>query len=476
METASSIACAVRAGRAQATVVVARTLGRLWQLQATQPVFTQVFPDDAMAAAQSIDDALAHGQRLGPLAGVPVVVKDMFDIAGYPTTGCSRAYRRAPRRRDAVLVARLRRAGAVIVAKTNQDELGCGSTGLASACGPVAHPRDPARIAGGSSSGSAIAVAARVVPLALGSDTGGSVRVPAAFCGVFGLKAPTGALPVGGMLPMAPTLDSPGVLTATATDLWLSWRVLARSPGSRASRPPDLQYRVAVAARGIFGEVTSDVHHAVLRVAARLESLGAQLAPVEGEPGNGGEAWADIAWPEFASVHRDLLSDGHPSGRENALLPRTAAMLRYGSAVDERQAAIAKQRAAAIQAWFGARLTGAHAILAPVTPYPAPRASENAVTIREGLEVDVHDGGPARLCKAVNLAGLPALAIPAGRSASGLPLGVQLIGSDPDLLLRLTAQLYAGTWRAGRTDPCTSALPEGLPLIADTMGQGGISP
>jgi 1-carboxybiuret hydrolase len=443
METASGIASAVRAGRVQATTVVSRALGRLWRLQATQPVFTQVFADDAMAAAQSLDDALARGQRLGPLAGVPVAVKDMFDVAGYPTTGCSRAYQRGPRRRDAVLVARLRQAGAVIVAKTNQDELGCGSTGLSSACGPVAHPRDPARIAGGSSSGSAIAVAAKVVPLALGSDTGGSVRVPASFCGVLGLKAPVGALPVRGMLPMAPSLDSPGVLSGTATDLWLSWRVLARWDGFGSDSQQNVPYTVAVADHGIFGEVTLDVSNAMEGMAARLESLGVRLAAVASETEDGCAAWADVAWPEFASVHQDLLADGHRRGREDALQPRTAAMLRYGSAVTQRQAASARRRAAEIRAWFGARLSSAHAILAPVTPYPAPLASENAVLVREGLELDVHNGGPARLCKAVNLAGLPAVAIPAGQTDSGLPLGVQMISADPGVLLQLTAFLSA---------------------------------
>jgi Asp-tRNA(Asn)/Glu-tRNA(Gln) amidotransferase A subunit family amidase len=305
-----------------------------------------------------------------------VVVKDMFDVAGYPTTGCSRAYHRTPRHRDAVLVARLRRAGAVIIAKTNQDELGCGSTGLSSACGPVAHPSDPARIAGGSSSGSAIAVAAKVVPLALGSDTGGSVRVPASFCGVLGLKAPRGALPVRGMLPMAPSLDSPGVLAGTVADLWLSWRVLARADGLGSGRHPDLPYTVAVADHGTFGEVTSDVCNAVARMAAQLESLGARLAPVASAPEDGCEAWADIAWPEFASAHRDLLTDGHRRGREEALQRRTATMLRYGSAVTERQAAIAGRRAAVIRAWFGARLSSADAILAPVTPYVGARCAE----------------------------------------------------------------------------------------------------
>jgi Asp-tRNA(Asn)/Glu-tRNA(Gln) amidotransferase A subunit family amidase len=446
METASDIARAVRAGRVQATAVVSRALGRLWRLQGTQPVFTQVFAQEAMAAAQALDDALAHGRRLGPLAGVPVAVKDMFDVAGYSSTGCSRAYQRTPRGRDAALVARLRRAGAVIIGKTNQDELGCGSTGLSSACGPVAHPGDPARIAGGSSSGSAIAVAARVVPLALGSDTGGSVRVPASFCGVLGLKAPAGVLPVRGMLPMAPSLDCPGVLAGTAADLWLSWRVLARTDGCARGRQPDLPYTVAVADRGFFGEVTPDVRTALARVAAQLESLGVRLAPVASAPEDGGEAWADIAWPEFASAHRDLLADGHRRGREEALQRRTAAMLRYGSAVTERQAAVARRRAAAVRAWFGARLSSADAILAPVTPYPAPRASDTSVLIREGLELDVHDGGPARLCKAVNLAGLPAVAVPAGRTGSGLPLGVQLIGTHPGVLVHLTALLSAGAW------------------------------
>jgi aspartyl-tRNA(Asn)/glutamyl-tRNA(Gln) amidotransferase subunit A len=190
--------------------------------------FAQVFADEARADAEL--------DRKGPLAGVPIAVKDLFDVRGHPTTGCCAAIPPIPAERDATLVARLRDAGAIVIGKTNQHELAAGVTNLESACGPTRNPWDPTRISGGSSGGSAVAIATGIVPISLVSDTGGSARIPAAFCGTWGLKPTNGSLPTEGMMPLAPEMDCPGLLAASLEDLRLAWEVVAgkRDPG----RPP----------------------------------------------------------------------------------------------------------------------------------------------------------------------------------------------------------------------------------------------
>ena len=190
--------------------------------------FAQVFADEARADAEL--------DREGPLAGVPIAVKDLFDVRGHPTTGCCAAIPPEPAERDATLVARLRDAGAIVIGKTNQHELAAGVTNLESACGPTRNPWDPTRISGGSSGGSAVAVATGIVPISLVSDTGGSARIPAAFCGTWGLKPTQGRLPTEGMMPLAPEMDCPGLLAGSLEDLRLGWEVLVAS-GDRPTRP-----------------------------------------------------------------------------------------------------------------------------------------------------------------------------------------------------------------------------------------------
>jgi Asp-tRNA(Asn)/Glu-tRNA(Gln) amidotransferase A subunit family amidase len=194
-----------------------------------QPVtnaFSQLHAEEARAEARRRADELVRDTDPGPLYGVPVAVKDLFDVAGWETTGCCAAYRGRVAAIDAEAVRKLRTAGAVIVGKTNQHELAAGATNLVSACGPTANPWDRARMTGGSSGGSGAVVAAGVVPVALGTDTGGSVRIPASLCGVTGLKSTHGRVGLDGVMPLAPSLDTVGPLGSTAEDVALVHAVL----------------------------------------------------------------------------------------------------------------------------------------------------------------------------------------------------------------------------------------------------------
>ena len=178
------------------------------KLQPTLNAFTQIHAEDAIARAHAADANRAGDRSL--LGGVPVAVKDLFDVAGRVTSGCSRAYLDAPPASDdAPAVAALRRAGGIVIGKTNMHELAFGATTTVSCFGPANNPWDPERMPGGSSGASAAVVAARIVGLALGTDTGGSIRIPSSFCGTSGLKTTWGLLPLHGVLPMAPTLVAP---------------------------------------------------------------------------------------------------------------------------------------------------------------------------------------------------------------------------------------------------------------------------
>src|SRR5205823_1854876 len=166
-------------------------------------------------ASEAMDHAARQAPSAGGLEGVPIAVKDLYDVAGFETTGCSRIYAGRVAERDAPTIRRVRGAGLIMVGKTNQHELAFGGTNLYSACGRTGNPWDPRRMTGGSSGGSAAAVAAGVVPWALGSDTGGSIRIPASMCGIFGLKPTAGRLSIEGVLPLAPSLDCPGPMAGT---------------------------------------------------------------------------------------------------------------------------------------------------------------------------------------------------------------------------------------------------------------------
>src|SRR6185295_16324013 len=214
------LATAVRAGRVSARAVTDAALAQIAARGPAVNAFTTVLDEQARADADRVDAAIAAGRDAGPLAGLPFAVKDLFDVAGITTLAGSKINReRPPARRDAHAVAALRRAGAVLMGALNMDEYTYGFTTENSHYGPVRNPHDPARVAGGSSGGSGAAVGAGLVPLTLGSDTNGSIRVPASFCGVFALKPTYGRLSRAGAAAFANSLDHVGPFAGTVADL-----------------------------------------------------------------------------------------------------------------------------------------------------------------------------------------------------------------------------------------------------------------
>jgi Asp-tRNA(Asn)/Glu-tRNA(Gln) amidotransferase A subunit family amidase len=434
MRTAVEVAAAVRSGRVSPVELVEDAVRRAEAWQPITNAFSQLHGEEALAEARDRADRLARGEDLGPLAGVPIAVKDLFDVAGWETSGCSKAFAGVVARSDAEAVRRLRAAGAVVIGKTNQHELAAGATNLVSACGPARNPWDPDRMTGGSSGGSAAAVAAGVVAVALGTDTGGSIRIPAAMCGTVGLKPTYGAVGIRGAMPLAPSLDTAGPLTATADDAELVLGVLAEraepaSPGGVAT--------VGVLERGFGTRARQDVLDATIAAAAVLAEAEVLTVPAEVQGIDDAlEVWEKVAWVEFASIYGEVADQVHT---------RTAEILEFGAA-HQAEVEAARARAAEIRASFLQALEDNDALLCPATPFPAPSSEVRLVSIGVD-ELDVRRGAPSNLTRPVNLAGLPAVAFPVGFSEEGLPIGAQLIGrpGGESLLLSLVRSFQERT-------------------------------
>ena len=261
-ESALAVAEAIRDGRTTARAVVESALARIEARDPGIHAFVTLTPERACAEAAAVDARRAAGAPLPPLAGVPYAAKNLFDVAGLPTLAGSRLHAdRAPAAGDAALVQRLHDAGAVLVGTLNMDPYAYGFTGENSGYGPTRNPHDPSRISGGSSAGSAAAVAAGLVPLTLGSDTNGSIRVPASFCGVFGLKPTFGRLPRTGTFPLAGSLDCVGPFATNTADLAAAYDALqGPDPADPASAGRPLEPTQGARTLGIDGLRLSLIH------------------------------------------------------------------------------------------------------------------------------------------------------------------------------------------------------------------------
>jgi aspartyl-tRNA(Asn)/glutamyl-tRNA(Gln) amidotransferase subunit A len=436
LESAKEMAPALRAGDVSSVELVERALRRAEAWQPKTNAFSQLWADEAMEEARRID-ATPLDQRPA-LAGIPIAIKDLYDVAGKETSGCCAAYRGTIARRDAPVIERIRRAGLVMVGKTNQHELAAGGTNLVSACGRTGNPWDPDRMTGGSSGGSGAAVAAGVVPWALGSDTGGSIRIPASMCGIWGLKPTTGQIPTEGLMPLAPSMDCPGPMASTLEDLQILYGLMAGVSVRQepAEVPSSESLRVGFPDGFFFDRVHDEVVSA--------DSIAARAFPAGVEPVDGAGltdvrfVWMAVCSSEFADAHPALKD---PEKRK-LVAPSVLAWLNLGESQSDQGRTQAAQERERITGWFRKALEGCDALLIPTTPYPAPRADQTHVDLGpdEGT-VEIDHVGPGWLTCSVNLAGLPAINLPAGRSSEGLPIGVSLVAKagEEESLFRLAA-------------------------------------
>lgn len=427
LRSAARAAAAVAGGEVSPVELATAALREVEAWQPVTNAFTQVRPEETLEEARRLADRLASGAEPGPLAGVPLAVKDLFDVAGWETTGCCAAYRGRVTDRDAPAVARLRASGALVIGKTNQHELAAGASNLVSSFGPTRNPWDPARLTGGSSGGSAAAVASGCAPLALGTDTGGSVRIPASFCGLTGLKTTHGSLPLEGVMPLAPSLDTVGPITAGAEDARLAFEVLLGTEVRPTMSATEM--RVSVVTGDLARTATPDVLHAI-------DGVAGWLGPRARHPDPGvleayrPDDWEVLGWRELYEAHGDLLRKPELLGEP------TRRLLERGRDTTAAEIEAASGRVAGFRERLLSALAEVDALLLPATPFPAPRLDFLEVRV-DRRTLDARRGAISVLTRPVNLAGVPAAAFPIGFSGEGLPLGAQVVGrpdSEADLL------------------------------------------
>lgn len=424
MKTATAIAAAVRAGDVSATSVAARALDAL--AADRHVAVTRVLAECAMAQAAAVDAKRVLGESPGLLAGVPYAVKDLFDVAGLLTTAGSVSRAGAAfAKADAEAIRRLNAAGAVLCGTLNMDAFAYGFATINAAHGTTRNPHDPARLAGGSSGGSAAAVAAGLVPFALGSDTNGSVRVPASLCGIYGLKPAHGSLPLAGTFPFAESFDDVGPLTTNLADMALVWGVLRGEAVAESADAPRLarlggrfRENADPAQLGAIDAAAPDAPLIELPNIARARSAAFVITAYEG-----------------GHLHREALA-------VNAMAydPAVRDRLIAGALLPEALYA----RAQAFRAEFLVRLDKLLAdfdvLLAPAAPCAAPLIADPQILIDGALSPARADLGIHT--QPISFAALPSLAVPLRRPGA-LPLGLQLIGKPggEGALLRLAGEL-----------------------------------
>jgi aspartyl-tRNA(Asn)/glutamyl-tRNA(Gln) amidotransferase subunit A len=442
---ALDVAAAVEKGEVTVAAVVEAALGRIERKNPALNAFTDVTAARARQRAAALDARRAKGEKLGPLAGVPFAVKNLFDVTGLPTRAGSKINRELPpARRDSPLIERLEAAGAVLVGALNMGEYAYDFTGENTHDGPSRNPHDLARMTGGSSGGSGSAVAGRLVPLALGSDTNGSIRVPASLCGLIGLKPTYGRLSRARSFPFVTSFDHVGPLGRTAADLAVAYDAMQgpdpEDPvcAQRAAEPvaPLLTkklegLRIAVAG-GYFNSGQSVAGRTA--VAAVAKPLGATREIEWPEAARARAAAYVITAAEGACLHIDRLrkrpQDYDPAVRDRLI----AGCMIPADAVEQAQK---------FRRWYRGRVlelfNEVDAVLAPATPCTAPLIGQDTF-VHDGKEMPVR-ANLGIYTQPISFIGLPVVAVPV--PLSPLPMGVQIIAAPwrEDVALRVAFAL-----------------------------------
>ena len=453
--SASAIADAVSSGKISALDATNRALARIESADTELNAFTDVLAERARATARRMDVSIANGGKAGPLAGVPFAVKNLFDVSGLPTRAGSKINReRAIAPRDATLIERMEEAGAVLVGALNMGEYAYDFTGENVHDGPSRNPHDLTRMTGGSSGGSGGAVGGGLVPLALGSDTNGSIRVPSSFCGIFGLKPTYGRLSRARSFPFVASFDHLGPFARTTRDLALAYDVMQGPDAEDAAcvdRPiepvtPFLAkgidgLRIAVAGGYFKKNLFPEAQEAVARVAKALSATREVEIP---EAARARAAAYVISTCEGASLHLDRLRS-----RPNDFDPAVRDRLLAGAMIPS----VFVDRAQKFRRWYRAQVLElfktVDVILAPATPCVAPKTGQ-ATFILDGVELPVRANIGIHT-QPISFIGLPVVAVPV--PLDPLPIGVQIIAAPwrEDIALRVAHALeQAGVVRPPR--------------------------
>jgi aspartyl-tRNA(Asn)/glutamyl-tRNA(Gln) amidotransferase subunit A len=424
----------IRRGALSPVALTQACLARIERLNPLLNAFITVTADAALATAREREAEQHAGKWRGPLHGIPIALKDNIDTAGTRTTGASALYADRIPTEDAEVVRRLKEAGAVLVGKTNLQEFAYGTTCTVSAFGPVHNPWAPDRIAGGSSGGSAVAVAADLCVAALGTDTAGSVRIPASFCGVVGLKATYGRVSNRGVIPLSWTHDHVGPITRTVEDAALILQAIAgydaadpttrdapvddyaraldgRGSGTRAAKP-----RLGIPRTPFFDDLDPEVGRSVEAAIDTLRPLAAQVTDVALPPAGfrSSGLYVRVRGPEAYAFHARTVQESPDKYQE----PTRAALLKFADAKADDYAR-ARREVDLLRREIFDTFARVDLLVTPTMPVPPILIADS----NRDNPVDWRNTGP------FSTYGLPAISIPCGRTSSGLPIGLQIVSS-----------------------------------------------
>ncbi len=422
----------LRSRRVSSVELTQQCLDQIAKLNPILNAFITVTGESALARAEELDRELAQGVDRGPLHGIPIAHKDLMWTKGVRTTSGSKIFADFVPDRDAAVVRKFDAAGAVMVGKAGLHELAYGITSDNPHFGTIRNPRNAEHVPGGSSGGSAVAVETGMAFIATGTDTGGSIRVPASFCGIVGLKPTYGLIDRSGVQPLGLSLDHVGPLARTVDDVRIALNAMDESD-RRKSDPGSLrEIAVGLPENFYFDIVEPEVKAAVHGAAKRAEKLGARVIPVrvpDVEVLN--QVGLVILLSEATAVHQANLHRRSDFGAD------VLAMLDQGSLVPAADYVNAQRLRKVLLGEFHALFRGIDCLLTPTTPITAPRIGQTEITL-DGVKHDTRML-TTRFVRGFNVLGFPALSIPCGSSSERLPIGLQIIARpfEENLLLSL---------------------------------------
>ena len=437
--TITEAARTLRARRISSVELTKQCLDQIAQLNPVLNAFITVTSDSALARARELDRELARDVDRGPLHGIPIAHKDLMATEGIRTTSGSKIFADRVPDHDASVVKRMAEAGAVMVGKTGLHEFAYGITSDNPHFGTIRNPRHPEHSPGGSSGGSGVAVATGMAYIATGTDTGGSIRVPASFCGVAGLKPTYGLINRSGVQPLGLSLDHVGPLARTVGDLQLALDAMSDSARRKPAPVSLAELRVGLPENFYFDAVAAEIKDSVQAAAQRAEKLGARVIPMrvpDIEALN--TIGLTILLSEAAAVHQTNHRHRADFGAD------VLALLDQGSLIPAADYVNAQRQRRALVGEFHALFRGIDCLLTPTTPIPAPRIGQTEITL-DGTQYDTRIL-TTRFARGMNVLGFPALSIPCGSTSEGLPIGLQIVARpfEDNLLLKLGEALEVG--------------------------------
>jgi len=426
----------IRARTLSAEEATERCLARIAERDKAINAYITVMADEARVQAREADREIAAGRDRGPMHGVPISLKDLIDVRGTPTTAASRVRAGHVASSDALITTRLREAGAVFVGKTNLHEFAFGTTNEDSAYGPVHHPLDPTRSPGGSSGGSAASVLDGMAYASIGTDTGGSIRIPSSLCGLVGLKPHLGEIPLDGVVPLSTLLDHVGPICRSVEDAAIVYHALSGVANPPSIRRRDIRgLRLGVPRPYFMERLDAQVQTTFEAVLQRLSRAGAAIEEVAiPHASDASPIYVHLSLPEAATYHATTLETRPDDYTMNVRL--RIEMGRYILAEDYVRALRGRE---ALIADVNAALAGRDGLLLPTMAIPPQKLGAATVSLG-GTEEPVRNA-MLRLTQPFNISGHAAISIPCGKTSEGLPIGAQIVGTQTATVLEIAAGL-----------------------------------